>query len=375
MSAATPQRALMPDYLRLIALFGIVIVNVQYMGFSILQGLAPEASGTRGDSVTLLLVNGLALLKTYGLFSFMFGAGLGFLMRSAQRQDISLGKLYRNRMLGLAGLGLLHGCLLFPGDILLIYAVTGSILYFVRDWPVQQLVRLAIALLVLQMAIAAPLLSLDEAMPDDIIALERTVMLEGTIADVALFRSIVFSFVFLFGLFAQGVSALGWFCLGLAAVKSARMETPDHPMWRKLRWWCLGPGVLLSLLGAGLLQWSATLPGAILVVIAAPLTTLGYLGVIANIAKPPGPIMHMLLKAGGSSLTIYLSQSIILSTIFTGYGFGLWEQLSHAAATALAISVTLCLVLACVAWRRFFPLGPFEMVLRRITYAGQPPQS
>ena len=27
------------------------------------------------------LVNGLALFKTYGLFSFMFGVGLGFLMR------------------------------------------------------------------------------------------------------------------------------------------------------------------------------------------------------------------------------------------------------------------------------------------------------
>ena len=33
-------RALMPDYLRLIALFGIVIVNVQYIAFSALHGFA-----------------------------------------------------------------------------------------------------------------------------------------------------------------------------------------------------------------------------------------------------------------------------------------------------------------------------------------------
>ena len=33
-------RALMPDYLRLIALFGIVVVNVQFIAFSALHGLS-----------------------------------------------------------------------------------------------------------------------------------------------------------------------------------------------------------------------------------------------------------------------------------------------------------------------------------------------
>ena len=78
-------RALMPDYLRLIALFGIVIVNVQFIAFPNLNSITGPAGETFKDAVALWLVNGLALLKTYGLFSFMFGAGVGFLMRSSER--------------------------------------------------------------------------------------------------------------------------------------------------------------------------------------------------------------------------------------------------------------------------------------------------
>jgi uncharacterized protein len=147
-------RALMPDYLRLFALLGIVVVNVQYIAFSALGSFADPSGETALDAITLWLVNGLALLKTYGLFSFMFGVGLGFLMRSTARRGLPFGRVYRNRMIGLLILGIAHGCLFFPGDILTIYAVTGSILYLFRDWPVRRLVRVGAALLWLQALIA-----------------------------------------------------------------------------------------------------------------------------------------------------------------------------------------------------------------------------
>lgn len=70
------RRALMPDDLRLVALFGIVVVNVHYIAFSSLHGFADPGSATPVDAVTLWLVNGLATLKTYGLLSTLF-AGYG----------------------------------------------------------------------------------------------------------------------------------------------------------------------------------------------------------------------------------------------------------------------------------------------------------
>jgi uncharacterized protein len=360
----------MPDYLRLFALFGIVVVNVQFIGFSALGSFCDPGGETALDAITLWLVNGLALLKTYGLFSFMFGVGLGFLMRSAAPRRLPFGRIYRNRMIGLAILGIAHGCLFFPGDILTIYAVTGSILYLFRDRPVRRLVQIGAALLVLQALIAPPLLLVSPETPPDIVAMERAILTEGGFFETVLFRSIGFAFIIPSFLLIQGTAALGWFCLGLAAVKSGMIDDVGHPLWRRARRWCLGPGVVLGLAGAAMWQWGPPVPGVVLTVVSAPVATLGYLGLIAAVSRPPGPIMAQALAAGGSSLSIYLGQSIILSTIFSGYGLGLWSALDRLTAVLVALAVTGGLIGLLLIWRRYFKLGPFEWVLRRITYAG-----
>ena len=80
--------------------------------------------------------------------------------------------------------------------------------------------------------------------------------------------------------------------------------------------------------------------------------------------------MAKALAAGGSSLSIYLGQSIILSTIFSGYGFSLWGQVDRLTAVVIAVAVTAGLIGALLIWRSKFVLGPFEWILRRITYFG-----
>jgi len=78
--------------------------------------------------------------------------------------------------------------------------------------------------------------------------------------------------------------------------------------------------------------------------------------------------MARVLVAGGSSLSVYLGQSIVLSSVFSAYGLGLWDAVDRPTAVAIAVGVTAVLILALSVWRRWFPLGPFEWVLRRITY-------
>ena len=332
--------------------------------------MADQVAKSAADDITLFLVHGLALLKTYGLFSFMFGVGLGFLMQASARRGLSFGKVYRNRMLGLLLLGLAHGLLFFPGDILVIYAVTGSILYLFRDWSVRRLVRVGVALLIVQAIIIPLLVFAPDETPAEFFDIERMSMIKGSFLDAAIFRSIGFALTLPVFLVFQGISALGWFCLGLAAVKSGMIDNAAHPLWRRARRVCLLPGVVLSLFGAALWQWGAPLPGAALTFSSAPLATLGYLGLIAAIDRPPGPIMAGVLRAGGSSLSIYLGQSIILPTIFSGYGFGLWEAVDRTTASLIAIGVTVLLIVLISIWRMWFRQGPFELLLRRITYAG-----
>ncbi len=359
----------MPDYLRLFALFGIAVVNVQFIAFSALGSIADPGGDTALDAIVLWLVNGLALLKTYGLFSFMFGAGLGFMMRSAERRGLPFRRVYRNRMIGLAILGIAHGCLFFPGDILTIYAVTGSVLYLCREWPVRRLARVSAALLGLQALIAAPLLLAAPETPPEILAFERAILTEGGFFDAALFRSVGFAFILPSFLVIQGTAALGWFCLGLAAVKSGMIDDAGHPLWRRARRWCLGPGVVFGLAGAAIWQWGSPVPGVVLTVVSAPVATLGYLGLIAALSQPPGPMLAKALTAGGSSLSIYLGQSMVLSTIYSGYGFGLWGTVDRLTAVVIALGVTTGLIGLLLVWRSYFSLGPFEWVLRRFSQA------
>lgn len=232
------------------------------------------------------------------------------------------------------------GCLFFPGDILTVYAVTGSVLYLFRDWPVRRLVRVGAALLAVQAIIAAPLLLAAPETPPDIVATERAILAGGGFLGAVMFRSIGFAIILLSFLVIQGISALGWFCLGLAAVKSGMNDDAGHPLWRRARRWCLVPGVAQSLAGAAIWQRGPSSPGIALGVVSAPVATLGYLG-----------------------------QSILLSTVFSGYGLGLWGAVDRMTAVLGALAATAGLIGALMLWRRAFRLGPFEWLLRRFTYA------
>lgn len=218
-------------------------------------------------------------------------------------------------------------------------------------------------------ALIAPLLLAAPETPPDIVAMERAILTNGGFFEAVLFRSIGFAFIMPSFLVIQGTAALGWFCLGLAAVKSGMIDDAMHPLWRRARRWCLGPGGALGLLGAAIWQWGPPVPGVVLTVVAAPVATLGYLGLIAAVSRQPGPIMAKALKAGESSLSIYLGQSIILSTIFSGYGLGLWSAVDRLTAVLVALAVTVGLIASLLIWRACFKLGPFEWFLRRITYA------
>ncbi len=300
------ERAYMPDYLRLFALFGIVVVNIQAIAYPLTDGFFGATRSTPIDAIVVWLVNGLGFLKTYGFFSFMFGVGLAFQIRSAERRSLPFGQLYRNRMIGLFLLGFLHGCLLFPFDVLVLYSIIGAILYLMRDWSVRNLVKASIVLLTFQIIIASALFLAQQPM-EDVARTEREIMSGGDFIDVTVFRTIAFATTLPFLLILQGFSALGWFCLGLAAVKSGLIDAPDHHLWVAARRWCLGTGVALSLLAAGIWQCGAADVGMLLTVACAPVATMGYLGLIAAVARRKNGFEQAIAPCRGFSGRIRLA--------------------------------------------------------------------
>ncbi len=136
------------DVLRGFALLGVVVVNTQAFA-----GHLPPLPGTLADRIAAWLVAWLLTAKSYSLFSLLFGLGFAIQMERAEARGQDFGPFFRRRCLILFLIGVANAVLLFEGDILTLYAILGlALLLFRRSTPAT-LVRWAVGLLSLAVAI------------------------------------------------------------------------------------------------------------------------------------------------------------------------------------------------------------------------------
>jgi len=382
-------RILLPDLVRAFALLGIVLVNVAFMAFPVETTYHAGGLNSRWDHAAYFSVNSLFLLKSYTLFSFMFGVGLAHQMISAERHGRSFGPAYFRRMLGLIVLGVLHVTLAFHGDILIFYGFLGAGLFLFRKVGNKALVITGIVLVFAQVLVElvfTTLLFMGEAYaPDEMNLLASQIQQSTEVAiainahgdffEVAMRRWFDWSQMLIYVLPFQGPGVFGFFLFGLAAARSNALSDASTPLWAKSRRIYLPVGVLLSLVGAIILMRShnpvssAASLGLIMISLGAPFSSLGYIGLLAKWSERPVTALKVFVARGGSaSLTAYLLQSIILSLIFSGYGLGLYARPGAFLCITIALLVGIFTLIFSSIWRSRFSHGPMELLLRRWTY-------
>lgn len=388
---AAKGRDVFPDLIRAFALFGIVLVNVAYFAYPSDMAYFYGGLDTRLDRAAAFSVDAVFLLKSYTLFSVMFGAGLAYQMMSAERRGVAFGPRYFRRLLGLLLLGILHVTVAFAGDVLVFYALIGSLLFLFRNLSVKALKRWAFGVLTLQIAIifilAAALTLEGWVDPDSMATFDKEMIvtaqaveqiyLNGSFVEVATQRLRESSEYILFGGVLQGPGILSFFLFGLLGVKSGVLQDPKAVLWQRSRRRYLPLGLILSAVGAALIATSTgtitgrSMLGMAFIILAAPASSLGYLGLIAKwAATPMTPFKLFFARAGTASLTAYLLQSLILSYIFCGYGLGLYAQLGAASCIAIAFATGVVTLSVSSLWRARFEQGPIETLLRHWTYLG-----
>ncbi|MEO1474922.1 MAG: hypothetical protein AAFS13_00955, partial [Pseudomonadota bacterium] len=300
-------RHIFPDLARAFALIGIAVVNVGVFAYPFMTGYSDGGLETSLDRSAAFAVNATALMKSYTLFSFMFGVGFAYQIGAAERRGATFSHLYWRRIAGLFLLGAIHGAFFFQGDILAIYAILGAILFLFRNASTRTLIRSAIAIYLLQLLVVGAmvgLIALGTAFAADEMAADIRLMEEdaaqaiaiyggGTFMEAASLRFGEWIEVVSYGLFMQGIGALSFFLFGLAAVRMDTIANPSAPFWRRCRRVFLPIGILGSLWGAHIMgqgdtfMETETFFGMFLIMLFSPFSTAGYLGLIAKWAERP----------------------------------------------------------------------------------------
>ena len=135
------------DTLRGFALLGILMMNAIAFAYPEIVYSNPFAMGalSSADLWQWMLTDLFFAEKFYALFSMLFGAGI-VLMANKQSDPQRAKNLHYRRMLWLLMIGLIHGYLLWWGDILVTYAISGMLIYSCRHWRIRSLWIVAVLL-------------------------------------------------------------------------------------------------------------------------------------------------------------------------------------------------------------------------------------
>jgi uncharacterized protein len=379
-SKALP-RLISMDAMRGFAIFGIFMVNIQVMAMPFEWALNPHYS--EGPDVWAWAVTRTLFESNFvAIFSMLFGAGLILQMESAARKGVAFGPLYLRRLAVLMIMGLLHGTLLFLGDILLLYSVVGLVLFFFRKLKAK--ILLIIGALPLLIALLGAFLldgMGDWQNPDDEIQAQLRVQTEGTIAELLTQRAIGFGFWMILSSLWFNWRVLSMLFLGAALFKLGFFEE-RRATWHKR---AALLGLTLGLGMEALTTWAAweELPGltsrflASLHEVSSLGLALGYMGGIALLvhSNTLSWLIRGVSAVGRASLSNYILQSVIANLLFTFIGLAWFGERTRWELMGIVCVTYTAQIVISVIWLRFFRMGPLEWIWRSVTYLRRQPFS
>lgn len=383
------------DVIRGAALLGILAVNVQSFGMPDATLWSPTAPGdSRPWNLVLWLVTHiLAHEKFIAIFSMLFGAGIVLMSQNAEHRGTSAARLHYRRMAVLAVFGLAHAYLLWAGDVLFSYAMCGSVAFLFRELRPGTLLLVAFCLLTigsfLYWEYSAPGTSavrdVVQVFRDAILPVQRSASPK---AQMAAYRSgwreqmaarvpsalevetVDFALVTFWRVTALMLGGMA--CLKLGAFSDFNNSRAN----RSAVFAGFAVGVPVAMLGTFVgfsHQWASTSALNIdfeLNYWAGLLTCIGWMGAIKEFAcrRPAHWISKGLGSMGRMSLTNYLAQTVVCTSIFNGHGLGLFGWIDRIGQFVLVLAIWSAQFCASSIWLKWFSFGPAEWIWRTATY-------
>lgn len=391
MMATNPQpRIQLIDSLRGFALLGIFLVNITFFTTS-LQTISFGVELWSGwYNEILMLLRGIVIDGKFILiFSFLFGFGMVLLQESSQAKGRSFNRIYTRRLTALLLIGLIHGILIWYGDILTHYALMGFLLMlFQRCKPRTLLIwSLSLLLLVPVLLTGASLLSSSagqvfeplsqaDAHQMGIYFQERDAAIygEGTMARIITQRlnDYIGSILNMVVFYPQ---VLGMFLMGAYFCKRRILHEVQKHRKGIVKLVVIGGslGLVLQLM-MSLADGLPSLGEAVALFVGAPLLTLGYIGAFALLYQNTSwkKVLNLFSYPGKMAFTNYLLQSILCGLIFYSYGLGWYGTIEPIWQMVIVVVIFALQAIFSRLWLKRLPIGPFEYIWRLFTYWGSP---
>lgn len=405
------------DTTRGIAVLGILVLNIAGFGLPYAYEDPTNWGGDDGKNLLVWRIASLFFEGTMrGLFTLLFGAGvILFVQRHREcNPDAPIAKLYFRRTFLLIVFGVINGyVLLWEGDILFYYGVTGLLLYFLRNLSPRALIACALVAFLAQWGVGiheyatyrdvkeaaevaqkdfydgGDLTLDDEAVLNEYADLQGNFkpsesQIEDTINQIR--RSYASAFWFMAQrtfyvqtsyFFRHGIGdVLSFMLLGMALLKLGVL-TGVAPR-RTYAWMALTGYTLGLVVNAFETVSFERAHFSVDVLMRSYLTydlgrlfmTIGHIGLIMLLYRQGVFVkaQRVLGAVGRMALTNYLSQSAICLFVFTGAGLALYGQLERYELYYVVFAIWLAQLVWSPLWLKHFSFGPAEWVWRKLTY-------
>ncbi|QQZ08254.1 DUF418 domain-containing protein [Heyndrickxia vini] len=367
------------DGLRGFSLLGIFLINMMSYESPILY-YNPQEWWHGTDQSLYKWIELFVQASFYPIFAMLFGYGLVLIRNRSIEKGGEFKTIAVKRLFILLIIGIIHAFLIWSGDVLINYAVFGFILIFLLKLSGKSLMVIGLSLLVipnlffsLYLMIITLVSSQDMSMYTDIMNLTKSMEVFSssdywniTVQRFKDWKIVNGSSNVIFILFS--VVPLMMIGAGAAKRKWLQRTQGERKKWLSILILSLPLGLFLKSLpvfvdsNMAFKYIEQSLGGTIL--------SFAYVAIIALFMsyKWTGKLLKPFTAAGRMSLTIYITQSIVGTFIFYGYGLGLYSKLTLGTSMLLAIGIFIIQVVLAEIWFMKFKFGPLEKIWRYFTY-------
>ncbi len=383
------------DVMRGFVLLGILAVNALYFAAPWQVALNPSVPPLGITDETMwswFVMHVFFEMKCITLFSMLFGASIYLV--GGERSDKERGKVLRRRLFWLLIFGLIHALLIWYGDILVTYAITGFLVMLARSWKPATLFTVGIILYLLSVGLQGmmallfgvmppeklgPILTELEAVfamsPEEFARMQAAYQggaISATQENIDTWLQFIGNAVFGLVVRTAGVMMIGmalfkvgflggkapaWLYALMLAVGAAALAAVGYQAWINYQL----DFDFAHMMGNGMLANTAL----------SIFVSIGYASLFVLLVKAGLRFLTEPLAAvGRMAFTNYIAQSLIMTTIFYGgRGFGLWGEVDRPTLWAIVLAVWAVQLIWSPLWLSRFQMGPLEWLWRRLSYA------